>query len=194
MFTKNTYLIKEQFKLLKIVDRYDIFDPETGKIIAYAKENISNLQKALRFIVKKNLLPTYIEIKSADTNEVFYTLRKPFAIIRPYVYVTDAEGKSLGYFKSKILTLGGSFDVFVDHNQLVAKVKGNWSGWTFKFTDANGKELGLVTKKWAGIGKEFFTNSDTYVVSLNDGIASKELMALLVIAGLAIDVVYKEKQ
>jgi len=51
-----------------------------------------------------------------------------------------------------------------------------------------------VTKKWAGFGKELFTSADNYVISLSDH-APKErnVAALLLAAGLAIDIVYKEK-
>jgi hypothetical protein len=79
-------------------------------------------------------------------------------------------------------------------NNPVAEVKGDWKGWNFRFLDAGGNELGVVTKKWAGFGKELFTSADNYVISLSDH-APKErnVAALLLAAGLAIDIVYKEK-
>jgi hypothetical protein len=51
-----------------------------------------------------------------------------------------------------------------------------------------------VTKKWAGLGKELFTTADNYVISLTDlGGAGQGASALLLAAGLAIDVVFKEQ-
>jgi uncharacterized protein YxjI len=196
MFTKRTYLIKERVALLKVVDRYDIFDPETGAMVAYAKENISAMQKGLRLLIGKGLLPTKIEIKDANTEQLLYTMHKPVAFFRVKVLVSDSNGQAIGYFKSRIIALGGAFDVFSPLNQKIAEVKGNWKGWTFKFKDASGKEIGVVSKKWAGIGKELFTSADNYVVSISDDyvISSPDTMALLIIAGLSIDVVYKEKK
>jgi uncharacterized protein YxjI len=195
MFTKNTYLIKERFSLLKVIDRYDIFDIETGSLVAYAKENIPHWKKALRLVMKKSLMSTQIDIRTAMTDELVYRLQKPFAWLRPSVHVYDAEGRKIGHFRSRILTLGGRFDVFSAENKKIAEVKGNWTGWNFKFVDKSGKQIGEVTKKWAGIGKEFFTNSDNYVVSIDYGVSAQaDAMALLIIAGLAIDVVYKEQQ
>ncbi len=50
-----------------------------------------------------------------------------------------------------------------------------------------------LTKKWAGLGKELFTSADNYIISLkNLSGASPVASALLLAAGLAIDVVYKE--
>lgn len=195
MFTKNTYLIKERFSMFKMVDRYDIFDVENGTMVAYAKESIPQWKKALRLVLKKSLMSTKIEIKNADTDEEMYSLHKPFAWLRPSVYVYNAQGGEIGYFKSRIFTLGGRFDVFSAQNSKIAELKGNWTGWNFKFEDVSGNQIGEVTKKWAGIGKEFFTNSDNYVVSLGKNtLLQPELMALLIIAGLAVDVVYKEQQ
>jgi Scramblase len=61
--------------------------------------------------------------------------------------------------------------------------------------DSAGRELGTVTKKWAGIGKELFTSADTYLIALSDAAPSgANQVALLLAAGLAIDVVFKEKK
>jgi uncharacterized protein YxjI len=195
MFTKNTYLIKERFQLLKVVDRYDIFDAETGTLVAYAKEIIPVWKKALRLFINKELMSTTIEIKDATTEETHYTLHRPFTFFRKRVEVKDKQGNPLGFFKSRILTLGGAFDVYADENTKIAEVKGNWTGWNFTFKDIQGNEIGLVTKKWAGIGKELVSTADNYMVNISENFTSNsEMMALLIIAGLAIDVVYKEKE
>ena len=34
--------------------------------------------------------------------------------------------------------------------------------------DADGNEMGTITKKWAGIGKELFTSADNYIISLDE--------------------------
>lgn len=195
MFTKSNYLIKEHVAFLKLVDKYDIIDPETGLCVAYAKENINGFIKILRLLVNKNLLPTSIEIKATGTEEVILKMRKPIGFLRSKVFIQGKDTNEIGYFKSRILTIGGRFDVFKMDNSKIAEVKGNWSGWNFKFIDNNGKEMGEVSKKWGGIGKELFTSADNYMISLNPTLqASQEVMALLITAGLAIDIVYKERK
>ncbi len=53
--------------------------------------------------------------------------------------------------------------------------------------------LGVVTKKWAGVGKELFTTADNYMISLSDRAPSgPDHAPLLLAAGLAIDIVFKE--
>ena len=95
-------------------------------------------------------------------------------------------------YRSKLFSLGGGFLIFGRDNVQVADVKGDWKGWNFKFL-AGTEEIGVVTKKWAGLGKELFTTADTYVVSLSENAQGKtSLCALLLAAGLAIDIVFKE--
>jgi hypothetical protein len=54
--------------------------------------------------------------------------------------VVAGDGTSLGYFRSKLISIGGGFHVFDDRDQSVAEVKGNWKGWDFKFVTKSGRE------------------------------------------------------
>ena len=195
MFEKNTYFVKEQVSFMKLVDRYDIFDAETRQMVAFAKENISGGMKFLRLLVSKSLLPTLVEIVDTETNQVAFSIKKDFSLLTSTLHIIDKNGREVGYFKSRIFTIGGRFDVFHTDGKKFAEVKGNWKGWTFQFLDLQGNELGLITKKWAGIGKEFFSSADNYVISLNQQIQRDEdLMALLIMAGLSVDIVLKERK
>ncbi len=60
--------------------------------------------------------------------------------------------------------------------------------------DASGDELGVITKKWAGMAKEFFTTADNDMISMSDHPAAANISSALVLAaGLAIDIVFKEQ-
>jgi uncharacterized protein YxjI len=105
------------------------------------------------------------------------------------------RGRDIGYFQSKAFSLGGTFRIFDANNQEVGLVKGDWKGWNFQMLTATNEQLGTVTKKWAGLGKELFTSADTYAISLSDAAATRtDVAPLLLAAGLAVDVVFKEKK
>jgi uncharacterized protein YxjI len=99
----------------------------------------------------------------------------------------------LGTFKQKLLSIGGKFDILSPDNVLIAQLKGNLIGWDFKFDAASGKELGSVTKKWSGIGRELFTSADNYVVAMSDDVDPIATGPVLLAAALCIDMVLKEK-
>ena len=100
------------------------------------------------------------------------------------------DGSLIGTFKSRLLTLGGKFGVYDPSGNAVAMVKGNWVGWDFRFVTSGGAELGVVSKKRAGIAKELFTSADNHAVAVHH--PDPAAATLLLAAGLAIDTVYKE--
>jgi uncharacterized protein YxjI len=145
--------------------------------------------------VNKQQLPTRVNIYENEGAPPVVSIYRGFTLLRSKVRVTAGDGSSLGYFKSKFFSLGGGFNVFDNSDQQVAEVKGNWKGWDFKFLTTQGREIGQVTKKWAGFAKELFTSADNYLITIaEDAGTSQAAAALLLAAGLAIDVVYKESK
>lgn len=193
MLSLNSWLIKEHVGLLKLVDEYDILDPASGRKVGLARETPSFLAKWLRLLIKKHLLPTVVSIFKEENSPAIFSIHRPVKFFRSKVYVRDNTGNPIGYFKSKLFSLGGGFYLYSNQNNQLAEVKGDWKGWNFKFIGQNNKELGMVTKKWAGIGKELFTSADNYIVSVNEEVNKEPAIKILLLAAaLAIDVVYKE--
>jgi uncharacterized protein YxjI len=195
LLERRSFLVKEQVAMLKVTDRYDIYDPETGNQIGVAQEQIGGFAKFLRiFLMKyKSMFPTTVVVMDEGASEPVITIKRRFAVMRSHVDVIDHNQTQVGFFKSKLFTLGGGFTVHSPSGEQIADVKGNWKGWDFQLLDMNGNELGRVNKKWAGAMTEIFTSADNYVISLNDSIGTNQgLAALLLAASLAIDIVFKE--
>lgn len=193
LLERRTFLVKEKVALMKLTDRYDIFDPETGEQIGFAKETIGTLVTLGRMLGYKKLLPTTVVIKEDEESDPVVTLHRGFSFLRSNVQVVDRNQTAVGFFRSKLFSLGGGFTVHKPTGEQIADVKGNWKGWDFKLLDMDGNELGQVNKKWAGALKEIFTSADNYVITLNESIGTNPgLAALLLAAGLAIDIVFKE--
>lgn len=195
MLNQSVYFIREHVGFLKLSDAYDILDPATEQQIGLAREEISGLMKALRLLVNKQLLPTCIRVYASSGEEVGdlqFAIKRGVSFLRPKVQVLDANGDSLGYFKAKAFSIGATFRVFTHDDEEVALVKGDWKGWNFRFLKGE-HEIGTITKKWSGMGKELFTSADNYVISLN-GEPNETLNTLLLAAGLAVDCVFKESK
>lgn len=195
MLNRKTYFIREHTGLLKLSDTYDILDPETKAPLGIAKEKVSGLIQVLRFLIGKQHLPTTVKVFEGQDPKVedreLFSIRRGFSVLRPKIEVCSPKGEVLGWFQRKVFSLGGAFRVFDAKGQEVAGVLGDWKGWNFKFVDKDGKEIGTVTKKWAGMGKELFTSADNYIINLSGDPAPGKALLLLA-AGLAIDTVFKE--
>jgi len=195
LLEKSRFFVKERVAVLKLTDTYDILDPDTQQAIGIAKDEPPSWAKFLRLLVNKALLPTRINVYENEAAPPVVSLEKGPGVFRTTVVVTDRAQSMVGRFRSKFFSLGGGFFVFDNQGQQIAEVKGDWKGWNFKLLDISGNELGVVTKKWAGIGKEMFTSADNYMIALAPaGGGFRHQAALLLAAGLAIDTVFKERK
>jgi uncharacterized protein YxjI len=190
VFDRKAFLVKERVGFLKLSDTYDIFDPSTGAQIGIAREQVGPLLHVLRLLINKRLLPTVVEVRESEAGPVVLTIRRS---AMSQVTVQGRTGGELGRFKAKLFALRAGFRVFDKSERQVAEIKGDWKGWNFRFLNADGAEIGKVTKQWAGLGKELFTSADNYVIALDERLpVAPDAAALLLAAGLAIDTVYNE--
>jgi len=189
------WFIKEKVDFLKLAGEYEIYMPETNQQIGVAKEEPGGMIKLLRLLINKILLPNKVNVYDTYDQKVLFTMQKPFSLFSSKVSVTSGSGENLGYFQSKVFTIGGGFRVFDPSDRQVAEIKGDWKGWNFKFLNESGAEIGTITKKWAGIGKELFTSADNYIIALNETQTFEpKQVILLLAAGLAVDIVFKENK
>lgn len=194
MLNRRTFFIREQVGTFKLKDTYDILDPETQEQIGLAHEATPPWAVWLRLLVNKRFLPLAVVVRERADGPALLRIERGWSFLRAKVHVIDAHDAPIGYFKSKLFALGGGFYVFNAQDVQVAEIKGNWKGWDFRFLDGTGHEIGVVTKKWAGLGRELFTTADNYLISIHDaGAAQAASSALLLAAGLAIDTVFNEQ-
>jgi uncharacterized protein YxjI len=185
-----TFILKEHVGFLKINNTYDLIDPETGNIFAKAEEENSTLFKILS-LVNPGIFPTSLVVRDSATQTPFMTMKKGFSFLRSRLDIYNADQLYIGYLQSKVLTIGGAFRIFDNHDNEVAEVKGDWKGFNFTVRLSDGQEVGKIAKQWGGIGKELLTTADTYVISINEEL--QQFKTLLLAGCLAIDTVFKEE-
>ncbi len=188
----NTFLVKEHVGMFKAANNFDIHDPESGQIILECREpNLGVFGKIFRFTDFKRMTPFDIYVKTPDGRQVV-RITRGVSFFLSKVSVFDDQDNLVGGFKQKFFSLGGAFDVLNAAEQKVCTLKGNWSGWDFKFNRGE-MELAHVTKKWAGLGKELFTSADNYVLDIKNIVKPEDpSRQLLLAAVLCIDMVLKE--
>lgn len=196
----NQYFVKEHTGIFKASNNYDIFDPITSQLILECREpNLGLFSKLFRFTDYKRMTPFNIEIRTPEGAKVL-SIKRGMSLLLSKVEVLDENDKIVGYFKQKFFTIGGKFDVLNTQEQIVCTLKGKWTSWDFRFMRGE-TELGSVSKKWAGLGKELFTSADNYMLTINDTVnttysssynTSDNTRILIVAAVMCIDMVLKE--
>ncbi|MFY7935968.1 MAG: phospholipid scramblase-related protein [Flavobacterium sp.] len=191
IFNQNIFLVKEKIGMFKASNNFDIFNPENNELVLTCREpNLGFFTKLFRFTDYKRMTPFDIEIRTA-TGELTIQIKRGVTIFRSDIDVFDGGGRKIGVFKQKFFSFGGRFEVHDHQDKHLCTLQGKWTGWDFKFNKDN-KELANVSKKWAGLGKEFFTSADNYVINITDVAEESKLRPLLIAAVMCIDMVFKE--
>lgn len=191
IFIQNVFLVKEQVGMFKASNNFDIFNPENNELVLTCREpNLGFFTKLFRFTDYKRMTPFDIEIRTA-AGELVVQIKRGVTIFRSDIDVFDGGGRKIGVFKQQFLSFGGRFEVHDQHDKNLCTLQGKWTGWDFKFSKDN-KELASVSKKWAGLGKEFFTSADNYVINITDVAEENPLRQLIIAAVMCIDMVFKE--
>ena len=167
VLNQNTYLVKEHVGMFKAANNYDIFDPESGEEIIHCREDkLGMLTKMLRFTDYKTMTPFHVDLRT-PSGEPILSVQRGVSIFLSNVNVLDEDDTRIGGFKQKLFSIGGAFTVLGAEDQELCTLKGKWTGWEFKFLRGE-TELAMVSKKWAGLGKELFTSADNYVLQISE--------------------------
>ncbi len=189
---RNVFLVKEHIGMFKAANNYDIYDPETGDVIMLCREeNLGALTKFFRFTQYKRMTPFDVCITTPEGQQLVRVTRG-LTFLRSKVTVFDGNDEVVGGFNQKLLSIGGAFDVLDQDDQILCSLNGKWTGWNFRFS-AGDTEFAHVTKKWTGIGKEFFTSADNYILQISNAVPADNRVRLLILAAvMCIDMVLKE--
>jgi len=192
VLNQNNFFVKEHVGIFKAANNFDILDPTTQQLILTCREEqLGTLTKMLRFTDYKRMTHFCVEIKTPDGKKVI-TVKRGISIILSTVEVLDENDRTIGFFKQKFFSIGGTFDVLDVNNQVLCTLKGKWTSWDFRFMQGE-TELAHVSKKWAGIGKEMFTSADNYMLEIKPTVApNSPLRQMIMAAVLCIDMVLKE--
>ena len=192
LLNMNRFLVKEHIGAFKAANNYDIYDPETGKMVMECREDdLGTVTKLLRFTDWKRHTPFNIRIRTAD-GEPLVRVERGVAIFLSDVQVHDENDAVIGGFKQKFFSIGGAFDILDAQGNVLCSLRGKWTGWDFRFIH-NDIEFAHVTKKWAGIGKEFFTSADNYMLEISSRVKEDSPIRQLILAAvMCIDMVLKE--
>lgn len=189
---KNLFLVKEHVGVFKAANEFDIFDPESGaKLLECREPSLGAFAKLFRFTDYKRMTPFDIVVRDPQGNTVL-RVHRGISLFLSKVSVSDGDGRLLGMFHQKLFSIGGKFEVLDAGGSALCTLQGKWTSWEFRFFSAQ-RDLAVVTKKWAGLGKELFTSADNYVLQIKDAVPADDPARPLILAAvLVIDMVLKE--
>ncbi|MGE0870673.1 MAG: phospholipid scramblase-related protein [Kofleriaceae bacterium] len=134
------------------------------------------------------------EVESLALQRPLLSLHRPFRFIFHRLDVRAADGTRLGAIEKRWTWFRRKYTVEGPNGEHVATLFGPFfRPWTFKIQlPGSDVEVGLLQKKWSGLGKEMFTDADNFAIDLSR-IGDPQLRALLFAATVLIDIVHFER-
>ena len=182
----NRLFVNQKAKLIELSAEYKIRDEEGNDVGAIREEGQSKARKVLRALTKVDqYLTHHLSVYDASGAKVL-ELTRPAKVFKSRVIVRDGSGADIGTIAQQ--NVFGKIR-FAYEDASGAALGGinaeNWRAWNFSIVDANGAEVGRITKKWAGIGKEVFTTADNYLFEIGAEVAGPlRLLAFASAAGI----------
>lgn len=167
----------EIFTGFETSNKYELLDTKGNNIGRLAEEGSGILH-----FLKKQIFRSHrsMAVKVWDKNGVeFLTLKRPFFFFFSDLYVIDEAGKTIGQVRRRFAIIYKKYDLLTNKGHVFGRVKAPiWRLWTFPIFDKRDREVGVVTKKWGGLLKEVFTDSDKFGIRLPQWEYEQRVIAL----------------
>ncbi len=159
-----------------------------NRLLGYAVEQGGGFLRALARVTLGSHRPFDIAVIDAGTHDLFLEFTRRFFFLFSEMAVRSPAGRELGRVRQRF---GFAYRMYelLDADGQFAKIFGpRWRPWTFRVVDGDGTEVAKITKKWSGLGREYFTDADNFLVDFGDSVDwTIEQRAIILAAALSID-------
>ncbi len=172
-------------------NKYEIHDSQ-GNTLGYAAEKRFGW---LDFFVRQWFGHwRRFEIQIFDSNRNLQIVaRHPFRWFFQRIDVATADGKSIGFLQQRFGLLTKKFDFYGYRGELLFEMRsGFFRIWSFPIFN-QGRKVGMISKKWAGLLQEAFLDADTFRVEV-DATTQHDHKLLILTGALFVDLLYFENK
>ncbi len=170
-------------------NKYEVLTPD-GDLLGHVAE----IGEGAWHFVKRLLFRTHraMDIRVWDgEHQPVLIMKRPFFWFFSDIFVTDSRGESLGMVSKRFGIFFKKYDLKGRDGEVYATISaGIWKLWTFPILDAEGREVGVISKKWGGLLKEIFSDADCFHIQMPHWTAEQK--AVLFSAAMTIDLDYFE--
>ena len=107
------------------------------------------------------------------------------------IFVGD---RLIGSLQQKFAWFNRRFDFLDGRGNLTMAVNSPfWQFWQFPVS-RNQRQVALIAKKWSGLTKEMFTDSDNFQIMFKDSHLTTDQKLLILVAAIFVDILYFETQ
>ena len=186
--------VKQRAKIIELTNEYGIFDENGNQVGSVREEGQSTARKILRFVSNVDQFLTHKYAVCDADDSVVLRMTRPAKLLKSKVHVTDPAGGEVGSIVQQNVVGKKRFALESPAGETLGTINAeNWVSWDFQILSPHGSEVGRITKKWAGIGRELFTTADNYLVEIDPSVTGP-LRQLATAAAVGIDTALKQDE
>ncbi|MEZ4400681.1 MAG: phospholipid scramblase-related protein [Kofleriaceae bacterium] len=172
---------------------YAVYD-EAGNPVFNVQEEGKGFGNLMKRLFLRALRPFRSHVEDLAQARTVLTLRRPFRFFFHRLEVSTPDGELIGSLQRRWTWFRRRYTVEDAAGTELATLFGPFfRPWTFKvMLPGQPTEVGLIQKKWSGLGKELFTQADNFWVDFGQ-VTDPRLRALLFCSTVLIDVVHFEQ-
>ena len=177
----------EAFTGLETQNRYSVSTPD-GNPLLYAYEESGFFS---RIFLKKNR-PLSIHVIDNNKDRILTASRSFFLFFSP-LDIQDETGHKIGSLRRRFSILNRRFEFEDSTGKIIAEMRGpRLRPNTFMIYNKKEEEIGRVTKQWSGIGREVFSDADTFNVQIDSNKTNRDFAMLILASSIAVDLDFFE--
>ena len=177
----------EAFTGFETKNRYEVLTP-SGQTVMFAYEESGGLSRQLL----KTHRPLTLHITDLDGKDIVVASRSFFWFFA-HMRVHDADRRPIGAIRRKFGMWQRKMSIEDAQGSIVAEVSSSvLRRYTFTIKQSD-QEVGKVTKQWSGLGREMFTDADTFLVEFPTGQGDDDFQSLVLATAFAVDLDFFEK-
>jgi hypothetical protein len=186
----DSFIIKQKKEWIEIFSGFETknnysITTESGDEIGYIMEEGSGFLRILKRFFLRSHRPFEITVLNKEGNRVLKLHRKFFFFFSD-LYV-EFDSKKYGSIHRRFALFSKRYSILDKESHEIFKLKSPfWRIWTFPIYNHQAQEVGVITKKWQGLIKEAFTDSDAFLIKLNHQMTIEEKI-LLFCSGISVD-------
>jgi uncharacterized protein YxjI len=167
-------------------NRYEVLTPG-GQAVMWAYEESGGLS---RLFLKRHR-PLTLHITDLNGQDILVASRGFFWLFA-HMRVQDGDERPVGAIRRKFGLLKRRLVIEDAGGDIVAEVSGSvFRRYTFTIKRLD-QEVGRVTKQWSGLGREMFTDADTFLVELPIKHGDDDFQSLVLATAFAVDLDFFE--
>jgi uncharacterized protein YxjI len=189
VFIKQSKEWTEIFTGIETRNKYLVQDRNKNKIGWVVETGAGFIYHFKKFLLRSHR-PLKVDFLDNEGKKLLH-FHRDFYWFWSDLYVTDHEGHKLGSIHRRFAWFYKKYDIMNSNHSLIGKIEsGFWKLWKFEVSDHREQIIGEINKKWGGMLKEIFTDTDSFLVQFKNSTITPEIKALIFATAISIDMDY----